>query len=215
MSIVITAMTKDLVIVASDSKMTLQHEGERVPKIYQYKQTLTMYGVGNAGILFGYFSMLNNIKSDIGNKFTYHDAIDSIHYWKDFIESTPEYKGIFGAVGVCGIVDNQPESTTILIDSDNYSKFENRLTPTESLSFYILPPSDLNNEICNDCFKENCQYIHKPLTSQILIDLCSKVIQNLSLHSSVINNYVQYWTYDLKSHHAKSQLIDFLLSSDS
>ncbi len=212
MSIVITAMTKDLVIVASDSKITSHDKRERVPKIYQYSPSLVMYGVGDAGILLGYFSTLNSIKVDIGNKFTYYDAIDSIQQWKKYIESYPETKGIFAAVGVCGIVNHSPESTTILIDSGNYDKLEHKLAPNDNLSFYILPPSDLGNDICNNYFIECCQYIYGTLTPQILIDICSKVIQDLSHCSSVIDDHVQYWVYDLKAHAVKSRLIDWLPS---
>ncbi len=77
-------------------------------------------------------------------------------------------------------------------DSKMTLHYENELTPTDNLSFYILPPSDLSEEICNEYFKENCQHIHEPLTPQILIDLCSIVIRDLSIRSSAINDYVQY-----------------------
>ena len=192
--------------------MTQQNTSKDVPKVYQYSPMLAMYGIGNAGLTFGYFEMLNNIKAEIGDKFTYHDAIDSIHYWKQYIESTPQYKGIFGAIGVCGITDHVPKSKTILIDSEDYKKFEHDLSANENLSFYILPPADLSNEMCNNQFKECFRYVCKPLNLQILIDLCSIVIQNLSHISDGINDHVQYWAYDLRSKTVKSQLIEALPS---
>lgn len=209
MSIIIVAMTDTMMMVASDSRMLgVNTTNETTPKIYQYSQTLAAYGMGNAGIVMGLFEVFNNIKKKFECEFSYQNAVDTIKFWKKFVETSPEYVDIFGAIGVCGLNNGKPEATTVLVDSGQRSSYSNATKPNGGLTFYILPPSDLTNDMCNRAFIANCQEIRQPITLNDLILASSKTIADLCQCSKAINGTTQYWSFDLIANKSETKLFD-------
>lgn len=211
MSIVIIAMTKETVVAVSDSLMIGDKPNEQTPKLYQYSPTLAFYGVGNAGITMGLFSLLDNMKQDYGDRIAYVDAVNVLRSWKDWLENTFRDTKIGGAVGVCGINNGVPEATTILVDTQHQQLYCNVTKPNDQLVFYCLPPSDLHNDQCNRAFIANCSCISGRPDQFALIAAASKTIEDLSAYSRLINDRVQYWSYDLKQNYNVSRLLDLLV----
>lgn len=94
MSIVITAMTSTAIAVVSDSRMVGTVPSERFPKIYTYAKDLAMYGVGNAGLINGYFQSLHHIKTKEQRKLNFQAAVLIARDWKSFVEMRPELRGV-------------------------------------------------------------------------------------------------------------------------
>lgn len=209
MSIVIVAMSQTTACVASDSKMIGDRSSDKFVKIFKYSNELCMYGVGNAGITMGLFTHLNHMRHVERASLDYGRATQLLLEWKSFIESTHEYRGIFGVVGVCGFTHHRPESTTILIDSQDYIKHTKILTPSPKnvVDFYIMSPPDLKDDLCNQQFissyQDTCGLPHQ----RHLIAAASNAIRRLAPLSSKINADVQYWSYDLTTRVCIDQIL--------
>ena len=210
MSIVIVSMTETVVSVVADSRMTTKTgSNESAQKIYMYSPTMVMYGVGTAGVVFDFFNALNRIKEDINGKFRYKDAITFINEWKNYAETSEPYLGRFCAIGVCGIDRGMPEATTIAINAGLDVTYQNITRPNSGITFYILPPADLTNDVCNDAFISNSQGISRPVSLEGLILCSTNTVADLCHRSVGINSNCQYWGYDLRNGRQKEKLIDF------
>lgn len=201
MSIVIIAMSKTTACVASDSRMIGNFTSERFAKIFTYSDQLCMYGVGNAGITSGLFTYLNHLKNTKHAHLGYTEAVKLLFEWKEFIESTPEYNGIYGVVGVCGFENHHPESTMILIDSQDRIKHTKILSPSPQnvIDFYILSPPGLEDDLCNRQFKSSYRDTSGQPHQSHLIAAATQTIKQLAPLSTKINAEVQFWSHDLSS----------------
>ena len=57
MSVIITLLTNNIAMIASDSRMTIEGNSynERFPKILELDNHTVIFGLGNAGIIAGFF----------------------------------------------------------------------------------------------------------------------------------------------------------------
>lgn len=208
MSVVIVAMTRQCVIVATDSRMTTPDGHSTFKKLYTYNDTIVSYGVGNAGIVYGFYNTLDRIKRKEGNRITYDNLIDTLNEYKAWIESNPIYSKLFACIGICGIVGRAPISTAIGIG--DMPQYKNITTPKNDLTFYIIPPEDLEHNQCNEMFIYNCQRTFATIDEALLLKACIETIYQVSLFSSAVDSDVHYWLYNLSSHQSRSGSCDSL-----
>ena len=204
-------MTKDKVVIASDSKVTNEkNNNEKSSKIFQITSDLVAYGVGNRYIVLKYFDILQKAKEYYNGDIHYDDVLQIQNDWKNIVERDPVFSGQFGAIGICSVEDNNICATTILVDAKDHFEYQNITRPNNDLSFYILPPSDLTNEFCNSMFKSHLLPTLGEVYLETLICSCADLIHTLSQISSVLDNQVQYWAYDCKRKITAKKLIESL-----
>ena len=208
-SIMIISMTQECVVLSADSLMTGAKVSERFPKIFEYSDNLAMFTVGIAGLSAGFFSVLRTGREKISSTLSYSEAVSITHEWRDAVDhdaSIPE--GAWCAAGICGIINGAPEITIVKVDKGASHPDEVLVPKPGTITFRILPPSDISEEECNSLFRSNCSCISRLPTVTSLLSLAKITIGQLSPHSLVINDKVQYWAYDVHTRRSQSRLYD-------
>lgn len=196
-------------MLSADSLMTGARTSERFPKIFEYSDNLAMFTVGIAGLSAGFLSILRKGKEKVASVPSYREAVNLTHEWRDAIDrntSIPE--GKWCVAGICGIVNGSPEVTIVKVDKGT-SHPDEVITPKPgTMTFHILPPSDISEEECNSLFKSNCSCISRLPTETSLLSISMITIGQLSPHSRVINDKVQYWAHNARTGQSQSRLYD-------
>lgn len=220
MSVAIVAFTKYFAVVATDSKIVGLNleQPKRFRKLYNLNDHIVAYGVGCAGLCIDFFGVLERIKQDYGPSvytLRFENAVELLREWriaaiKQYIVNSPEIDERSAVIGVCGVHNNTGSALTTLVSSG--TKWESELCSPNSpneLRFRIFPPSDMEQEVCDNIFKSHIPYTAQFSVPRQMIDVCTKTIYSISRQSQFVDDHIQYWVYDLMSGRCQTRLFDY------
>lgn len=196
-SIAIVAITSKAILIATDSRERSKDGtivDECAPKIYRHKNGAVFFGVGDAGIVKGFFEMLHN-KKPRKLLMSVSSASKEIMFWKQSVENEENLEGKCASIGTFVPSPETIESRVIHI----WSGFdEDCIDYLDAGTLYVLPPPNLSYKECQDVFISHCPDNSSPPQLSELILAARQTIEELSLRSDHINNRVQYVGYDLE-----------------